>query len=249
MVRQEWRDVAFVHWPVPNNELASIVPEPLTVDTMDGVAWLTLTPFSTTCRLVGAVPVPGPRSFPETNLRTYVKAPDGTDGLFFLSLDVTNRANAVLGRLLRLPYRLSDMVIHRSPDDPAVLRYAGNRRRPDESAAYELTVRVAPAPVARPTALDTFLTGRWSAYTLVAGLLLRCDVEHEPWPLHCAQVVEVRQTLARSIVRDPAGEVMAHYSVGVSARLSRPHPCRAGGTGEVLTRAAARDQTADHLHP
>ena len=74
------------------DELASIVPEPLTVDTMDGVAWLTLTPFSTTCRLVGAVPVPGPRSFPETNLRTYVKAPDGTDGLFFLSLDVTNRA-------------------------------------------------------------------------------------------------------------------------------------------------------------
>src|SRR3954454_22400142 len=60
MVRQEWRMVAFVHWPVPVDELAPAVPSPLTLDTLDGYAWLTLTPFSTTCEVLGTLPVPGP---------------------------------------------------------------------------------------------------------------------------------------------------------------------------------------------
>src|SRR4051794_39987290 len=122
MVRQEWRRVAFVHWPVAVAELAPAVPAPLTLDTLDGYAWLTVTPFSTTCEVLGTLPVPGPRSFPETNVRTYVRGPDGSDGLYFLSLDVTNRSNAAMGRLLGLPYHLGDMVIEHPPEAASRVR-------------------------------------------------------------------------------------------------------------------------------
>src|SRR5262249_16207555 len=77
MVRQEWGDVAFVHWPFEPGAITPLVPSALEVDTFDGAAWVTLVPFSTTCEVFGVVPLPGPARFPETNVRTYVRGPDG----------------------------------------------------------------------------------------------------------------------------------------------------------------------------
>jgi uncharacterized protein YqjF (DUF2071 family) len=224
MVRQEWRTVAFVHWPVPADELASVVPPPLTLDTVDGSAWLTLTPFSTTCEVLGAVPVPGPRSFPETNLRTYVRAPDGSDGLYFLSLDVTNRSNAAMGRLLRLPYHVSDMVIEHPPSTPSQIRYAGIRRQSGGMAAYDVTIDRLGDQQCPMDGVDIFLTGRWSAYFRAWDVLFRADVEHEPWPLWTAQVVGCRQTLTTMTGDIHPGKLRVHYSPGVSAKLSWPMP-------------------------
>src|SRR5215216_1805437 len=108
-MRQEWRCAGFLHWEYPLEVVERFIPEPLELHTYDGRAWVGLTPFTTTLALFGFLPLPGPRRFPETNVRTYVRAPDGTDGLWFWSLQVTNRANEVLGRALRLPYRRGNM--------------------------------------------------------------------------------------------------------------------------------------------
>jgi hypothetical protein len=226
MVRQEWRSVTFVHWPVPIHELASVVPDPLTVETIDDVAWVTLSLFSTSCRVFGWASLPGPAMFPETNVRTYVRAPDGSDGLYFLSLDVTNRSNALLGRCLTLPYHVSDMVMRRPTPETPYIRYAGIRRKAVQHAAYDVGVCAEPHAAHRVEALDTFLTGRWSAYFRAGGVLFRCKVEHEPWPLHMAQLVHCRQTLARTTGGVSDADVKIHYSPGVSTRLSWPAPLR-----------------------
>src|SRR5215217_1893640 len=136
MVGQRWRRVAFVHWPFDADAIARLVPEPLEVDTFDGAAWVTLTPFSTTCQVFGKIPVPGPTRFPETNVRTYVRGPDGGDGLWFLSLEVTNRANFALGRSMGLPYHLGDMHLEAC----TTYRYAGHRRDRNRSAGYEVVL-------------------------------------------------------------------------------------------------------------
>ena len=213
MVRQAWRLVTFVHWPVSPATVAARVPAPLEVDTFDGTAWLSLVAFSTTCEIAGVAPAPGPRRFPETNLRTYVRGPDGRDGLYFFSLDVTNRANARLGRCLGLPYHVGDMTVGSGSD----LRYAG-RRRSDHDVGYELVADAGdPKP---PDELDIFLTGRWSAYVVAVGLVVRHDAEHEPWPLHEAHTPHCEQTVAAAAGFDVStAPVVAHFAPGVTARL------------------------------
>jgi uncharacterized protein len=212
MVRQAWRHVTFLHWPVRAETIARLLPRSLDVDTFDGSAWVTLTPFSTTCEIGGVAPAPGDRRFPETNVRTYVRGPDGDDGLFFLSLDVTNRANSALGRALLLPYYLADMTI----DDDGDITYTG-RRRGTPSAAYDITVRPGHPQASDP--LAEFLTGRWSAYVPWSRLVVRHDVEHEPWPLQAA-VAECRETmLASAGVPHSSSPPLVHYSPGVDARL------------------------------
>src|SRR3954463_14095933 len=42
---QTWRDLLFCHWPVPVEVLAAHVPASLPLDTFDGTAWISITPF------------------------------------------------------------------------------------------------------------------------------------------------------------------------------------------------------------
>jgi uncharacterized protein YqjF (DUF2071 family) len=231
MVRQRWRAVTFLHWSVPPEALAPLVPAPLTLDTLEGRAWITLTSFSTTCEVLGRAPLPGPHRFPETNVRTYARGPDGRDGLWFLSLDVTHRGNVVLGRLLGLPYSHGALAM-----DETDLRYAG--RRDGSPGRYHVQVASTGPLVAG--ALDVFLTGRWSAYVRRGPLTLRVDVHHEPWPLEGARLRSFEQTgLLPPIGVDLGTPAVAHCSPGVDARLSAPRPvalerCTAGPAGERL---------------
>jgi uncharacterized protein YqjF (DUF2071 family) len=244
MVRQEWRRVTFVHWPVAVADLAPAVPAPLTLDTLDGYAWLTVTPFSTTCEVLGTLPVPGPRSFPETNVRTYVRGPDGSDGLYFLSLDVTNRSNAAMGRLLGLPYHVGDMVIEQPPEAPSRIRYAGSRRHTAGMACYDVTIEPLGDPKPPVDALDIFLTGRWSAYFRAGNVLFRADVDHEPWSLSGAHLLGWRQTLTTLTGHIEPGDLVVHYSPGVSARLSWPIPVACDTRSRLPTAQRATRQPA-----
>jgi uncharacterized protein YqjF (DUF2071 family) len=239
MVRQAWRAVGFVHWPVTPAVVAPLIPPSLEVDTFDGAAWISVTPFSTTCAVLGVAALPGPARFPETNVRTYVRGPDGGDGLFFLSLDVTNRANALLGRMANLPYHVASMEIKQQAGS---YRYRGCRDGVSAPAAYDVRLRATSTPAADP--LDVFLTGRWSAYVHYGPALLRYDVEHEPWPLrHATLVAADLQLAARGGAPLPSpADVTAHFAPGVSARIAPPKLVRARG-GEVL----CRDARGKHL--
>jgi len=177
------------------------------------MAWVSIVCFSTTCELGGIVPLPGPRRFPETNVRTYVRAPDGTTGLYFFSLDVTNRANVTAGRAIALRYRLADMEV----DIDGVWRYRGVRRG-DHAASYDITVEPHTDPAQED--LDIFLTARWSAYAEFRGRLARFDVQHQPWPLRHAEVTSLEQTLLEAEgLPQPSAEALAHVAIGVDANL------------------------------
>ena len=163
MIRQSWRDVSFLHWPFDPVVVQRALPPRLTIDTHEGAAWVSIVCFSTTCSVAGPVPLPGPRRFPETNVRTYVRGPDGADGLYFFSLDVTNRANVALGRAIGLRYRLADMEVSASDQ----WSYVGTRRD-GSGAGYEIVVEPAAGDAANP--LQAFLTDRWSAYVPLGSL-------------------------------------------------------------------------------
>ncbi|MBA3390149.1 MAG: DUF2071 domain-containing protein, partial [Rubrobacter sp.] len=86
-----WRDLLFMHWPVPVGWLRPLIPPALEIDTFDGSAWLGVVPF----RMSGVRPrfvprVPFLSDFPEINVRAYVTHGD-KPGVWFFSLDAHNR--------------------------------------------------------------------------------------------------------------------------------------------------------------
>ena len=203
VMRARWRNQAFVHWPVPVEAVEALLPAGLVVDVYDDRAWVTLTPlWMADVRLAGVPQRRGPgrhATFPETNLRTYVRGPGGRDGLWFFSLDVTNAALTAAARAgVGAPYHLADLSITELDGDQC---YAGTRRggRP----SYQLRVRPG-APIIEPSARDIWLTSRWRAYTRHAGVLLETAVAHEPWPLRRATITEFREDLSAAAGLPPA---------------------------------------------
>ncbi len=90
-LRAGWLTQTFVHWSFPPETVQALVPEQLVVDEYEDAAWVGLTSFVMADVRLPGVPaaVPGLPAFAETNLRTYVRHPDGRDGPWFLSLEVT----------------------------------------------------------------------------------------------------------------------------------------------------------------
>jgi hypothetical protein len=85
--------------------IARLAPDGLTPDLVDGTAWVSVTPFAVErFRVLAAPPLPGLSSFPETNVRTYVRTDDGRDGLWFFSIDVARASNTLGGRMPDVPY-------------------------------------------------------------------------------------------------------------------------------------------------
>ncbi len=222
LVRQSWRQMTFLHWRMDPDCLQALLPTGLVPDIVEGSAWIGLTPFRIErFRVADAPPIPRLSSFPETNLRTYVRAPDGSDGLWFLSLDVTSLGNTLGGRLAGVPYFWSAMSVEEQDDDEDQVRYRC-RRRSGRPAHHDIVVK--PGRRVDPESpLAATLAGRWRSFSRVGGRLLEIPVEHQPWPLRHADLLHLDETLlASGGLPRPSGEPLVHYSDGVDARLGPP---------------------------
>lgn len=232
---QRWQCLTYLHWAYDPAVVAPFLPPRVRVDTFDGVAWVGLVPFlMTDVRPVG-VPSPGNLGrFLETNVRTYTVGPDGRRGVFFFSLDAERALPVATARLTyRLPYMWSRM---RLATDGDVVRYTCRRRAPDvPGAASRVAVRVGEPAIATP--LDDFLSARWGLHTTWAGRPTYAPVEHEPWPLRAAELVELDDELvAAAGLPAPEGAPQVLYSAGVSVRVgvpSRPDQNRRGFSGSM----------------
>jgi uncharacterized protein YqjF (DUF2071 family) len=210
IVRQSWRRLSFLHWRVDADLIARRLPAGLKPELIDGSAWVAITPFAVDRCTMAGVPM---GAFRETNLRTYVRHRDGRDGLWFLSIDVSSAANAAGGRAIGVPYFLSRM----SVQDGDQVRYRCTRRT-GPSAGHDITV--VPGPSIEPDETIDRLTGRWRAFTALAGRVIEVAVSHEPWPLQSATVTGCDETLFQAAgLPPPEGEPVAHFSAGVDARL------------------------------
>jgi len=213
VMAQTWSDLLFAHWPLEPEALRAHLPASLPIDTFEGTAWLTITPFEISgLRLRGTPPAPGFSRFTELNVRTYTTL-DGKPGIWFFSLDAASVA-AVAGarRTYRLPYFRAAMEIER-PDGG--IRYRSRRTSSDGPAA-ELAVDYAPVgPVAPPApgTLEHWLTERYCLYALAPrGRILRAEIHHPPWPLQPARARFSTNTMAPAGVELPAREPLLQFA-------------------------------------
>jgi uncharacterized protein YqjF (DUF2071 family) len=196
IMTQIWHELLFAHWPVKPSALAARIPPGLTLDTLDGQAWISVVPFRMSgIRPRGAPTVPTLSQFPEINLRTYVVAED-KPGVWFFSLDAGNPVAVALARsLFHLPYYNARFTFARLGDVVAYTNHRTHRHAPpaDFAATYGPT---GPSYHARPGTLEHWLTERYCLYTTGRrGRLARCEIHHPQWTLQPAEATFSQQTL------------------------------------------------------
>ncbi len=230
VMRMNWHDLLFIHMPVPIQTIRERIPDPLSVDTLDGTAWIGVIPFTmsgVTARFLPAVP--GLSAFPELNVRTYVT--DGEHpGVWFFSLDATNAfAVHVARRLFHLPYHLANI---RSTREENAFRYRSRRQGSGTPARFSASYRpVGPPFHPDPGTPATYFTRRYALYTRDdQGRTLRCDVHHNPWELQDATADIRENTMLNPLDIEPSSpERRLHYAKTVQAIAWQPVPVEYAG--------------------
>jgi uncharacterized protein YqjF (DUF2071 family) len=233
ILRQQWRDIAFLHWRVDPGAVAPLLPAGTRPDVFDGSSWVGLIPFRMVGLGVGRGPaLPWLGSFAELNVRLYSVDEAGNRGVVFRSLEAERLGSVLAARAgFGLNYTWADMSVAQA--DGAVT-YSSVRRWPEAQTggvsrpAAEIRVRPG-APIAEPDPLSLFLTARWGLHTRRGGRLLYLPNHHEAWPLREASVEFVRDDLVAAAglpgVTDRAPDSVL-FSDGVTTEFGLPRIIR-----------------------
>jgi len=223
--RQAWNDLLFVHYPVPPADLAPLLPPGLTLQTFAGTSWVGVVAFKMEHVMRRPFPdLPGFSNFLELNVRLYVEY-RGKPGVFFLSLDATNRLAVWGGRYFySVPYRNADIILtHRKNS----CEFVSRRKEPGDRA--EFAVRYETKAVifqASPGTLEHFLTERYCLFAVNRRGLSCTEVHHLPWPLQIAQGEISKNTLLENfgVSLSHHSPPLLHYSRGVEVVSWPPTP-------------------------
>jgi uncharacterized protein YqjF (DUF2071 family) len=214
---QQWSDLLFAHWAVNPDVLRPLVPRELELDLFEGKAWVAVTPFRMTDLWMRSLPrIPGANHFLEMNFRTYVRfgvargvrehAPplnvrddqESKPGVYFFSLDASNLPAVLGARIgLGLPYYWADMTAEAVGGGGEEIHYTSRRRQ----GGAEVDVQYGPMGdlIGRKTDRERFLTERYCLYEVRAGLVMRTQIHHIPWPLHKARATFTTNTVGRRV--------------------------------------------------
>jgi uncharacterized protein len=224
MISMGWEDLLFLHWPIAPSLLSARIPSGLELDLFGGAAWIAVVPFRMChTRLRGLPPMPFSSSFPELNVRTYVRH-HGRPGVWFFSLDAASAIAVWTARtLFHLPYRHATMQVNSEADE---VRYR-SRRNGRTEAEFEARYRpTGPAARSVPGSLEHWLTERYRLYSAdKGGRIWWGAVEHEPWPLQPAEAVVTTDTMLAPLgLGIPDTAPLCHFArrVDVKAWSIRP---------------------------
>jgi hypothetical protein len=187
-------------------------------------------------KLHGLPSVPFTRSFPELNLRTYVRDQQtGTAGVFFLSLDANNLMAVALARAIySLPYHWAEMKLE--PRSEREFAFYSRRRGASPPVIFKARYRgLGPTrklAESRSGSLEYFLTERYCLFTRSrTGEPMRASTHHVPWPLEEAEAEIEQNDLAAAVgIRLPDEPPVLHYSRRLAVyvwQLERLKPMRA----------------------
>jgi uncharacterized protein YqjF (DUF2071 family) len=249
-MRMWWRDLLFIHYPYAPEVVQALLPDDLTIDTWpdaDGIqqAWVALVPFEMVVGTPGGLRLPLIGTFPETNVRTYVRGPDGTPGVWFCSLEAGGLLASLTARAAYgLPYFWADMSIdpgRRATD--GVWRYDSTRRWPRRRTtdgalpSHRSVVRIG-TPIADGDVSDfeRFLTSRWGLYSRFPSMdaarafTVYAPVDHGRWPLFRGELLELDDKLLDAAgLPKPTGDPVVHWTPGTEVRIGRPRRANRAG--------------------
>ena len=206
-----WHDLLFLHWPISPKLIQPLIPEGLELETFDGSAWIGIVPFRMSGVRPRYFPDAAALAFPELNVRTYVWTP-GRSGVWFFSLDATNRIAVRAGRsFYGLPYHDARISVRMERE---TIHYQSSRTD-KVSAEFDVSYRpIGPVYRSAPATLDRWLTDRYCLYAVGrASRLAYADIHHAPWPLQAAEVeLRVNTMTAPLQIKLPNTPPLAHFA-------------------------------------
>jgi uncharacterized protein YqjF (DUF2071 family) len=136
--------------------------------------------------------------------------------VWFFSLDAASSIAVVAARTgWHLPYHRASMELD---EDGAEVRYRSRRLWPGPKPAdLDLRYRVGEAiGAAVPGTFEHFLAERYLLFAAADGRIFSGQVHHRPYPLHRAEVIEVRESMvAAAGLPAPAGPPHVLWCPGV----------------------------------
>jgi uncharacterized protein len=214
---QRWHEISFFHWSCAPALLQDRLPPELEVDTFDGKAWISLTPFLLTGLRPPLVPHSLGMNFPEMNLRTYVNGPAGS-AIWFFSLDAAKSLPVAGARMsFGLPCFWSDIKVEIGESEDFYFSNRGGRARARIRIAKE-------ERIVEQSDLDIFLTARFRLYSTRRGRLVTTEVEHAPSELNRLRILEFEENVRRTMgVEFPGSDFVCHHSHGADTKIGVPH--------------------------
>jgi uncharacterized protein YqjF (DUF2071 family) len=194
LMTQSWHNLLFAHWRVDPSQLRRLVPATFELDLFNNEAWLGIVPFyMTNVGLRGVPSLPRLSSFPELNVRTYVRVAN-RPGVYFFSLDAGRRlAVEAARRVLNLPYFLAAMTVEASGDEV----FYDSARTQGPAVFRAIYGPTGPVFTASQGSLEYFLIERYCLYQQTRrGVPYRLEIHHPPWSLQAAQASIATNTMA-----------------------------------------------------
>ncbi len=215
---ETWRDVLWLHWPVPAPILRPRLPSGLELDRFEGQAFVSIVAL----RADRARPALAPRrlatSFLEVNVRTYVHVSGEEPGVHVLEALSSSRL-ARLALWLAAALRARTATIE-TTHDTGLLTWSVEQARGHLSVECQLGGRQG---AAEPGTLDHFLLERYYIHERRAGTLWSTRLHHEPLDLERARVLELDEDLLPGLGLGAAtGEPIVHYAREVAVEVFWP---------------------------
>jgi len=190
LIRMRWLDLLFAHWPVDPAPLERLIPPQLELERFEDHAWLGIVPFTMDDVAPRGVPTFGRfGTFPELNVRTYVRRRDrpADRGVWFLSLDAGSWTTVWGSRVVfHLPYVHARMRSTREGDDVVYQSERDDRGWPPVRFAARYRP-VGPVVPAEPGTFEDWATMRLRLFSVDSHRrLIHGDIDHAPWPLQPA---------------------------------------------------------------
>ncbi len=215
---QEWKNLTFMHWEVDPEKLARYIPEGLEMDLFEGKAFIGTIPFMmTNVRPRLAFTMPGISTFPEVNIRTYVKRGE-KGGVLFLTLEAQSFVTCTYApRAYGLPYKYSKGRIEAREGE-----YIWETSR--KGGTHKLVGKCEwekQEDGALPDTLEEFLFERYCLYTVHRGKLCIAHTQHEPWKFGLGNAVLQSNSLTEEFdlgISNVLNPDLVHVSEGVYVR-------------------------------
>jgi len=237
LLYQEWKQVLFVHVPVPVQVVQELLPSSLVPDLFGRSAWLSFVVFTVTNSRLRLVPFfPVCPTFQELNLRTYVTY-KGKPGIYFIDIRSNNPAAIMLLRTFTsLHYRnvsieaengYYSVDVHNQSNNHFTIRYHNEWM------------------VTRRSQIEEWLTERYCCYTIDGNRLFSYDIHHMPWKLSRATIekAEGRYKLGQWQLTERDFSIV-HYVVQQQVLIWN----RTLLADNAMVPAAAEQQPVDKIH-
>jgi uncharacterized protein len=221
---QHWRDLLFLHWPVPVGMLRPLIPAPLSIDTYEGTAYIGLVPFWMFGVRPGWAPERSAFRFLETNVRTYTHLNGRDPSVYFFSLEAASAIAVSVARAqFGLPYFWARMGIRR--DGPRI-EYRSRRLFGGQVRTWALFEPGAQLGPSVPGSLEHFLIERYYLHVERSGRLWRGQVHHTAYPLQRATLLGLHdELLGAAGLPQPVGPPpLVHFVKGVDVNIHGLQP-------------------------